>query len=197
MGRSIMVRVKICGITSITDARVAEGAGADAVGLVLHSDSPRNIGIERAAEIISSLGPLIAVVAVTHTRSAEEIADILSLHPSALQVYTDIDMPGKQETKVIRVVGRGDVWREGVNAIAVDESMGRGKPYDPLYARSIVAGSRIPVILAGGLSPENVEEAITLVRPYAVDVCSGVEVRPGVKDKAKVIEFVAKCKKYR
>ncbi|HZD43665.1 MAG TPA: phosphoribosylanthranilate isomerase, partial [Methanomicrobiales archaeon] len=120
-----MVRVKICGITRVEDALFAEEAGADAIGVVLFSDSPRRVTLQQADEIFSSLGPFIARVAVTHTTDIREIESILSLHPSALQVYHDLDRECAG-VKCIRMVGRGEAWQGQYDAIGIDESRGRG-----------------------------------------------------------------------
>ncbi|MDD1665657.1 MAG: phosphoribosylanthranilate isomerase [Methanomicrobiales archaeon] len=184
------MRVKVCGITRIGDARHAEKAGADAIGVILFSDSPRCVGLERADEIFHSVGPFLTTVAVTHTRSREDLNRILSLRPDAIQISHPFDFPVVPPVRVIRVVKPGDSLREDCDALVVDQSMGTGKHYDPGFARDIAQHSRVPVILAGGLTPENVTAASRDIRPYAVDVASGVEVKPGIKDPSKVTEFI-------
>ena len=96
--------------------------------------------------------------------------------------------------RVIRVIGRGDPLPEDCDAVIVDDSHGGGREFDPAYAQEMVRRSKIPVILAGGLTPENVADAIRKVRPYAADVASGVEISPGIKDKEKVRAFIAACR---
>ncbi|MDD1668998.1 MAG: phosphoribosylanthranilate isomerase [Methanomicrobiales archaeon] len=184
------MRVKVCGITRIGDARHAEKAGVDAIGVVLFSKSPRCVRLERADEIFHSVGPFTTTVAVTHTRSGNELAEILSLRPDAIQISHPFEFPVVPPVRVIRVVRPGDHLREDCDALVVDQSMGTGRPYDPDFARDLAQRSRVPVILAGGLTPENVAAAIGDVRPYAVDVASGVEVRPGIKDPSRVTEFI-------
>jgi len=88
------------------------------------------------------------------------------------------------------MVKPGDPLRMDCDAFVVDQSMGTGRPYDPGFARGMVQHSPVPVILAGGLTPENVAGAIRDVRPYAVDVASGVEIRPGIKDPARISAFI-------
>ncbi|QSZ68390.1 phosphoribosylanthranilate isomerase [Methanofollis aquaemaris] len=189
------VRVKICGVTRPEDARVAEAAGADAVGVVMFSDSPRSIGPDEAAAVFSALGPFTARVVVTHTTSPEDLARVLALHPTAVQISYPHGVPTGCGTAVMRVVGRERPAPPlHADAYIVDESMGRGHLFDPASARSFVEESRVPVVLAGGLTPENVRAAVRAVRPYAVDVCSGVEIEPGVKDPALVRAFVAAVK---
>jgi phosphoribosylanthranilate isomerase len=186
------MRIKICGITRPDDAQFAENAGADAIGVVVFSGgvSRRVVSIERAREIFNAVGPFTATVAVSHTRSEEELAQMIALHPSAIQISHPFRFREDPGVRVIRVIGRGDPLPEDCNAVIVDDSHGKGRAYDPSYARDAVARSTIPVILAGGLTPENVHEAVQKVRPYAVDVASGVETSPGIKDPEKIRAFI-------
>jgi phosphoribosylanthranilate isomerase len=92
---------------------------------------------------------------------------------------------------VIRVIGRDKPLPEDCDAIIVDESHGSGRHFDRSYARDVVQRSKVPVILAGGLNPENVADAIRQVQPYAVDVASGIEKLPGIKDPRKIAAFIA------
>jgi len=184
------MRVKICGITRVGDALHAEREGADAIGVILFSDSPRCINPGRAREIFDSLGPFTTTVAVTHTRSRKELNRIIALRPDAIQISHPFTFPRKPSVRVFRVVKPGDPLPEDADALVVDGSGGTGMPYDPGFAREIVRRSRVPVILAGGLTPENVADAIRDLQPYAVDVASGVEVRPGIKDPSRVTEFI-------
>jgi phosphoribosylanthranilate isomerase len=188
------MRIKICGITRPADAQYAEQLGVDAIGVVVFSGSPRSVPAEQAKEIFEAVGPFTATVAVSHTRSKEELAQMIALHPSAIQIshpFTFRDDPG---VRVIRVIGRGDPLPEDCDAIIVDDSHGKGREYDPSYARNAVERSTIPVILAGGLTPENVSGAVQMVHPYAVDVATGVEVLPGIKDYEKMKAFIAACR---
>lgn len=190
------MRVKICGITRPEDARFAEQAGANAIGVVVFSGgvSQRAVGEKEAQEIFDAVGPFTTKVAVSHTKSDDELRRIIALRPHAIQISHpfrfDID-PG---VAVIRVIGRGDPLPQDCSAIIVDDSHGSGRNFDPSYAIDTVKRSPVPVILAGGLSPLNVREAIHRVRPYAVDVASGVEVVPEIKDKEKVLAFIAACR---
>jgi phosphoribosylanthranilate isomerase len=97
-------------------------------------------------------------------------------------------------TKVLRVVAKGQDLPEDCDAIVIDESRGEGRRFDLAFSRDVVKRSRVPVILAGGLTPKNVEEAASRVRPYAVDVASGVEDRPGVKNPEKMAAFIRACR---
>jgi phosphoribosylanthranilate isomerase len=191
------MRIKICGITRPEDARFAEEAGTDAIGVVVFSGgvSRRVVSPERAREIFDSVGPFTTTVAVSHTNSREDLDQMIALHPTAIQIshpFTFREDPG---VKVIRVIGRGDLLPDNCDAIIVDDSHGKGRAYDPSYARDAVKRSTIPVILAGGLTPENVGEAVRQVQPYAVDVASGVETSPGIKNHEKIQAFVAACRR--
>jgi phosphoribosylanthranilate isomerase len=191
------MRIKICGITRPDDARFAEEAGANAIGVVVFSGgvSRRVVSIERAREIFDTVGPFTATVAVSHTSSEEDLAQMIALKPIAIQISHPFAFRKDPGVKVIRVIGRGDPLPEDCDAIIVDDSHGKGREYDPSYARDAVERSTIPVILAGGLTPENVSEAIKKVRPYAVDVATGVETSPGVKDHEKIQAFIAACRR--
>jgi phosphoribosylanthranilate isomerase len=187
------MRIKICGITCPEDAQDAEKAGADAIGVVVFSGgvSQRVVSLERAREIFDSVGPFTTRVAVSHTDSREELKQIIALHPDAIQISHAFTFRKDPGVRVIRVIGRGDALPEDCCAVIVDDSHGKGREFDPSYARDTVMRSSVPVILAGGLTPENVREAIRRVRPYAVDVASGVEQSPGIKNIEKVKAFVA------
>ena len=184
--------MKICGITSVEDAQWAEACGADAIGVVLYSESPRNTDLIQAAHIFASVGPFVTTVAVTHTHSRKDLESILRLRPMAIQISHPFEI--HTPVKVIRVMQTGDPLPEECDAIVLDSSHGSGKLFEPEFARLTVEHSPLPVILAGGLTPGNVARAITVVRPYAVDVSSGVESRPGVKDQEKVRAFITAAK---
>jgi phosphoribosylanthranilate isomerase len=186
----VRVRVKICGITRPGDAVHAEEAGADAIGVILFSDSPRCVSPERAREIFNSVGPFITTVAVTHTRTRRDLDRVMALHPRAIQISHPFNFPVRPQARVLRVMRPGAPLPGDADALVVDQSMGTGTPYDPDFASETVRCSPVPVILAGGLTPENVAEAIRAVRPYAVDVASGVEARPGIKDPSRVTAFI-------
>jgi len=190
------MRVKICGITRPEDAQYAENAGADAIGVVVFSGgvSCRVVSPGRAREIFDAIGPFTTRVAVSHTRSRDELDQMIALHPDAIQISHPFTFSSDPGVRVIRVVGRGDPLPDDCDAVIVDDSHGQGRGFDPGYAREAVIRSPVPVILAGGLSPENVGEAIRSVRPYAVDVASGVEIAPGIKDPEKVRAFIAACR---
>lgn len=182
------MRIKICGITKKEDALAAEAAGADAIGVILFSDSMREIDPEVAADIFQALRPSTVKVCVTHTTSQDDLITILKIHPDAVQVSHPLTVPG--DVRIIRVLEPGDRIPDDVDAVIIDSSRGHGRLFDAEYARHVAWKSTIPVILAGGLTPENVCEAIRIVRPFAVDVASGVESAPGIKDLEKVRRFI-------
>jgi len=185
------VRVKICGITRVEDARFAEQAGVDAVGVVMYSPtSRRSVPDAKAREIFSALGPFVTRVIVTHTESQSDLEKILAFRPDAIQISHPFVFEKTPGARVLRVIGRGDAVPADCDAVIVDESMGAGKTFDRDFAKTVVKESAVPVILAGGLTPENVGVAIREIRPYAVDVASGVETAPGIKDHTKIAAFI-------
>jgi phosphoribosylanthranilate isomerase len=190
------MRVKICGITRPVDARFAGLQGADAIGVVVLSGgvSQRVVGEERAREIFDAAGPFTTTVAVSHTKSEDDLRRMIALRPDAIQISHPFRFDEDPGVRIIRVIGRGDPLPEDGDAVIVDDSHGKGRDFDPAFARDTVKRSPLPVILAGGLTPENVGDAIRRVRPYAVDVASGVEVSPGIKDPEKVRAFIAACR---
>ena len=187
------MRVKICGITRPEDAVFAERAGADAIGVVVFSGdvSPRNVLPDQARKIFAAVGPFTTTVAVSHTTSEADLRRMIALGPRAIQISHPFGIGDDPGVAVIRVIGRGDPLPSDCSAVIVDDSHGKGRTFDLSYAKDAVQRSKIPVILAGGLTPENVCGAIREVRPYAVDVASGVETSPGIKDYGKVKAFIA------
>jgi phosphoribosylanthranilate isomerase len=163
--------------------------------VVVLSDSPRSVPIGQAKAIFSALGPFITTVAVTHTDSATDLEEILALGPDAIQISHPFVFDREPGSRVIRVIGRGDPLPSDCDAVIVDDSHGNGRQFDRTYAREAVLMSKIQVILAGGLTPENVGAAIEMIRPYAVDVATGVEESPGIKDFAKIARFIAACRR--
>jgi phosphoribosylanthranilate isomerase len=186
------MRIKICGITKPEDARFAENAGTDAIGVVVFSpQSVRSVTPEQARKIFDAVGPFTTRVAVSHTKSHDDLEQILALHPDAIQLSHRFLRPKQPGPKLILVIGRDDPLPKDCDAIIVDESHGSGRDFDRSHARDVVARAKVPVILAGGLTPANVADAIRLVHPYAVDVSSGIETEPGIKDHKKIAAFIA------
>jgi phosphoribosylanthranilate isomerase len=210
------VRVKICGITSLDDLHVAVRAGADAVGFVIDvPQSPRNLTLKEAGELIRSTPVFVDTVAVTIKKSTSRLENICEvLNPDIVQVhgsnliYREIRETIPERRLICAVQVESDLRTEVVleemkmfDAILVDSYVpgkygGTGTTHDwELSGRLRKSIHPKPLILAGGLTPENVEEAIRMVKPYAVDVSSGVESRPGFKDKNKVLKFFKSTKK--
>jgi phosphoribosylanthranilate isomerase len=190
------MRIKCCGITSTEDARSAEACGADAIGVVVFSPtSLRAVTLQQAREIFNAVGPFTTRVAVSHTTSHEDLEQILALHPDAIQISHPFVFREKPAANVIRVIGRNDPIPARCDAIIVDDSHGSGRDFDRSHARDVVQRSNVPVILAGGLTPENVADAIRQVQPYAVDVASGIEKTPGIKDHRKIAAFIAAARR--
>ncbi len=186
------MRIKCCGITRPEDACYAEACGADAIGVVVFSPpSLREVTPEQAREIFDAVGPFTTRVAVSHSTSPDDLEQILALHPDAIQISHPFVFRNKPGAKVIRVIGRYTPLPADCDAIIVDDSHGSGRDFDRSHARDVVQRSKVPVILAGGLNPENVAEAIRQVQPYAVDVASGIEKLPGIKDHRKIAAFIA------
>ena len=132
------MRIKICGITRAEDARAAEREGADAIGVVVFSGgvSRRGVSPEQARKIFDSVGPFTATVAVSHTRSEDELDQMIALHPGAIQISHPFTFDEDPGVRVIRVIGRGDPLPEDCDAVIVDDSHGQGRSFD----RSVRAG---------------------------------------------------------
>lgn len=196
------VRAKICGITNLEDALFAAEAGADALGFVFVPSSPRFIPPEEAAGIRRVLPPFVSVVGVFADAPIEEVRWVAqACHLNAVQLHggEDPDYCASLEAYIIkafRIQDRSslaDLGRYRVGALLLDSYRphqlgGTGQTFDWDLAREAKRYGRL--ILSGGLSPENVAEAIQRVRPYAVDVSSGVEGSPGRKDEGKVRRFL-------
>jgi len=199
-----MVRVKICGITNVEDALLACEFGADAIGLNFYEKSPRCISPFTASKIIGKLPPFVAAVGIFVNWQAAPVTSLAkALGLSAAQLHGD--EPPKlvaeiaKEVPVIKAlhVGKGSplppfAKYRGVAAFLLDaphsgQYGGTGRITDWNLAQT--AAKSHPILLAGGLTPENVGEAILAVRPYAVDVTSGVESKPGKKDPGKLRAF--------
>lgn len=202
-----MTRVKICGVTSVADACAAAEAGADAVGLVFYPPSPRYIATDLAAQIVERLPPFVTTVGLFVNQSAEQVGQICSqVELDMLQFHGD-ESPqecarhGKRFIKAVRmtpdqsVSDRAHDYRQAaallLDSFDVEKYGGSGDTFDWQRVPEDLA---IPVILAGGLNSANVQNAIKMVRPYAVDVSSGVESAPGVKSASMLQEFISRVK---
>ena len=194
-------RIKICGITRPEDALAAADAGADAIGLVFYEPSPRAVTIAAAAAIVAELPPFVAAVGLFVDASHDEVSAVLDNVQLDILQFHGNETPdfcasfGRPWYKALRmqpgdnIEGRAATYAGG-RAILLDSYRagvpgGTGETFD----WDLVPALPRPLILAGGLDPENVGAAIQRARPAAVDVSGGVEVTPGVKDHALISAF--------
>ena len=202
------VRIKICGITRKGDALAAVRAGADALGFLFYPKSKRHISPEQALDIIRALPPLITVVGVFANESAEKIAavrktcglDAVQLHGDETPEFCR-SLPGKtikafrlQDAETIAAARTFSTGAWLFDGYAPNQRGGTGSPFNWGWIRQSGPLPR-PFIVAGGLTPANVGNCIKTVRPYAVDVSSGVEDAPGKKNADKMRRFVAAVRK--
>lgn len=201
------VRVKICGITRIEDLHAACNAGADALGFVFYAKSPRNLLIEQAAMLVNALPPFVQSVGLFVDAEAGFVRKVLDAVPLDILQFHGDETPeycrqfGRPYLKAVRVRPGVDLLKYAsdfadARALLLDAYVpgmpgGTGERFD---WRLIPAGLTRPVVLSGGLNPDNVVEAIQTVRPWAVDVSSGVESAPGIKDAAKVAAFIERAR---
>ncbi|CBE68475.1 MAG: phosphoribosylanthranilate isomerase [Candidatus Methylomirabilis oxygeniifera] len=203
-----MIRIKICGITSHEDARAAVDAGADALGFIFVNGTPRYVEPEAAAAIIVRMPPFVATVGVFVDRTPEEIELIVRTCGLSLAQLHGHESPdaccrlGAPFIKTIHVQGEDDLEAlhsyPQAKAFVLDTYVagqpgGTGRTFPWEIAAKAARQTRI--ILSGGLTPDNVALAVTQVRPYALDVSSGVEASPGRKDHHKVREFIEQARK--
>lgn len=201
-----VVRVKICGITSLADALIAIEAGADALGFVFHAPSPRHVTPELAAEIIAALPPFVQTVGLFVNRDLDFVnetaancrLDLVQLHGDEPPEYCAA--VARRVIKAFRVrdpasiepIRHYHVTAHLLDAYSPSAYGGTGHTFNWEIARRVKSFG--PLVLAGGLTPDNVAEAVAAVGPYAVDVSSGVESAPGQKDPEKVREFIRRAK---
>lgn len=201
-------RIKFCGITRAEDARLAASLGVDAIGLVLVPQSPRYLDPEAARELGRALPPFVSRVALLMDADADFVARVVDrLRPDVLQFH-GAEPPAfcrafaRPYVKTVPMVGAqqdlGDWSRRYADAAALlldghaaGELGGQGRRFD----WSGACGSGQPLILAGGLAADNVGEAIRRLRPYAVDVSSGIEYAPGLKDAARMQQFIEEVRR--
>jgi phosphoribosylanthranilate isomerase len=202
----VRTRIKICGITRAEDARSAAHAGADAIGLVFYPPSPRYLSTELAVEIRDALGPFVQTVALFVNPDAAHVAQVLQrVRPALLQFHGEETpefcaqfgapyvkacrvRPGIDALEYLRPFSRAAAWLFDSH---VPEYGGVGEAFD----WSLLPATRErPVILSGGLARENVAAAVRKVRPWGVDVSSGVESAKGIKDAAKIAAFIAEVR---
>jgi phosphoribosylanthranilate isomerase len=202
-----MIKIKICGITNLEDALAAAAAGADALGFNFYKKSPRCIEPSKAAEIIEQLPPFIVPVGVFVNEREDKLREILaSTGIQAVQFHGD-ESPefcqrfGGRVIKAFQVKDKESLKNMAhyrVGAFLLDSYKdgvrgGTGVTFD--WHLAVVAKTFGKVILAGGLTPENVAEAVKLVQPYGVDVAGGVEKEKGIKDHAKLRKFIAEVRR--
>ena len=197
------VRSKICGITRVEDALAAAEAGADAIGLVFYAKSPRAVNVQQAREIIAALPPFVTTVGLFVNASRCELGEILDAVPLDLLQFHGDETPEQCEgynrpwIKALRVRPGDDLEASctlyaKASGILLDAYVagvpgGTGEAFDWSLVPEHLSK---PIILAGGLSPDNVAAAIARVRPYAVDVSGGVEQAKGIKDGQKIQAFL-------
>lgn len=205
---SVVTRVKICGITRMEDALAAARSGADAIGLVFYERSPRHVSIGLAAQLAAALPPFVSVVGLFVNAEDAFVREVLAGVPLDLLQFHGDESPefcaqfARPYLKAIRVKTGVDLLQcasdfRSAKGLLLDAHVegipgGTGATFDwALIPKQLP----LPVILSGGLDAENVAAAIKQVRPYAVDVSTGVEASKGIKDAAKIAAFINEVKK--
>ena len=199
-------RIKVCGITRLFDAVSAAGLGVDAIGLVFYSNSPRKVNIKEAQRIAAELPPFISVVGLFVDSEADFIHDVIaSVALDLLQFHGNESAQfcrqfGVPYIKAVRMSPDKDLTElsekfsdaRGLLLDAYEAGVpgGTGKTFE--WSEELVKEISCPIILAGGLNATNVRRAIKTIDPWAVDISSGVESKPGVKDFLMMSEFVKK-----
>jgi len=203
---NMQVKVKVCGITNLNDALSAVDAGVDALGFIFYKKSPRSVNMKMVREIVSKLPPFVDAVGVFVNETPEKINKIAdSCNLDKIQLHGD-ESPTfckKIRRRVIKAFRIKDLQSVkqlsgySVSSFLLDtfsenDYGGSGKIFD--WNLAYPAKKFGPIILAGGLTPNNVRKAIQIVKPYGVDVCSGLESHPGVKDHKKMRTFLTNAK---
>lgn len=200
--RHARTRIKFCGMTRVDDALAAAAMGVDAIGLIFAARSPRRVTLDQAVAIRRALPPMVTAVALLMDNEPADVARIVAtLRPHLLQFHGGEDdatasMHGLPWLKVVPMaepdaLTTAAVRFPGASGFVLDghragEPGGSGQVFDWRLARAVDR----PLLLAGGLSPDNVATAIRTARPWAVDVASGIERSPGIKDHARMQAFV-------
>jgi phosphoribosylanthranilate isomerase len=196
--------VKICGITRIEDALAAARSGAHAIGLVFHPASPRNVTLDQARAIVRALPAFVTPVGLFVDAPVEHVREAIAAVPLQLLQFHGDEPPeycaafplpyikAVRVTEDVDLVQYAHTYREAkgllLDAFVAGVHGGTGTAFD---WRLIPANLPLPIVLSGGLTPDNVVEAVRTVRPWAVDVSSGVEAGKGIKDHAKIAAFIA------
>jgi len=190
--------IKICGVTRVEDAQAAVAAGARAIGFVFWRESPRFIDPYRARQIVATLPPFVTPVGVFVNQPVDFVSGVVSLaRLGAVQLHGDetIEYTAAMPVPVIKAVVVGDTaidsWPERVIVLldAHDRVRRGGTGTTIDWTAAAAAAARRPILLAGGLTPDNVADAVVQVRPFGVDVSSGVERTAGVKDHLRIQSF--------
>ena len=208
-------RIKMCGVTRDKDVEAGINAGLDALGFIFYDKSPRNVTPDYVRSVVSRMGPFTDSIGVFVDRQREEVEEIVEYCG-----LTHAQLHGNENPKYCERVERFVSPCRVIKAFRVSEQSVKEDfaPYGDVihgylldtYSKGIAGGTghtfdwsiieklelQRPLVLAGGLSPDNVEEALKQVRPFGLDVNSGVEVEPGIKDHAKLFEFVRKVRAY-
>jgi len=213
------VKVKICGLTNLGDARMAVEAGADFLGFVNAPKSPRFLETDEIKSLIKELEPPVPTVLVTHSQDVEELlfafadsgADILQVHarlePEGYKrvrqkvdnVIANVSVPAGLEEPAPELLEQVRMVSSFADFVLFDttskgEIGGTGVAHDWSVAAELKKASKAPVVVAGGLGPDNVADAVRIIQPFGVDVSSGVESEPGKKDANKVRDFIMRAK---
>ncbi|MBI3901401.1 MAG: phosphoribosylanthranilate isomerase [Nitrosomonadales bacterium] len=202
-----MTRIKICGLTRIQDVQAVAASGANALGLVFYAPSPRHVSVQQAVQLARAIPPFVTLVGLFVNPAEDEVCEVLRHVPLDVLQFHGEEEPefcarfGRPWLKAIRVKQGVDLVQctaryFGAQGLLLDAFVegthgGTGASFD---WKLIPHDLPLPVILSGGLHPGNVAEAIRQVRPYAVDVSSGVESAKGIKDAAKVAAFIKEVK---
>ncbi len=211
----IRIRIKMCGVTRIADAEAAVTAGVDALGFIFHRKSGRNIEPDKARAIIEQLPPFIDTVGVFVDKKRREVEEIIDYCRLA---YAQLH--GRETPKYCERLARFGAPCQVIKAFRVNPELTPEdiRPYDvhvrgyllDTYHKQMVGGTgktfdwdlieklrlNRPLLLAGGLNPDNISAALKAVRPYAVDVNSGLEIQPGIKDHSRIKSLVSRVRDF-
>ena len=204
--RDTQVKVKICGMTNLKDVKVAVDGGVDAVGFIFYKKSPRSVTMQAVRKIVLELPPFVDSVGVFVNETAEQInkiADSCNLDRIQLHGNESPTFCKKIRRRVIKAIRVKDIQSLKklsdypvssflLDTFSEDQYGGTGRVFD--WNLAYPAKKYGPIILAGGLTPNNVRQAIQRIQPYGVDVCSGVESQPGIKDHKKMQTFLKNVK---
>ena len=204
--RDTQVKVKICGMTNLNDVKVAVDGGVDAVGFIFYKKSPRSVTMQAVRKIVLELPPFVDSVGVFVNETAEQInkiADRCNLDRVQLHGNESPTFCKKIRRRVIKAIRVKDIQSLKklsdypvssflLDTFSEDQYGGTGRVFD--WNLAYPAKKYGPIILAGGLTPINVHQAIQSIQPYGVDVCAGVESQPGIKDHKKMQTFLKNAK---